>query len=332
MAGAVRGGAVPYRDFGFEYPPLALVPVVVAGGSALLLALLMLAALLATQLGVGALGGRRAAWLFALAPLLCGALVRTHFDALPTALAIGGLVALARGRPRWGFAVLALGAMAKLWPLLLVPVAAVWLRDRRAALAGLAVTLAVCAAVLAPFAGGGLLDALRFQTERPVQIESSPASVLFAVGESSVTGAPVRPDRFKSNGLDGGPADLVSALFLVALGLGLAATLALARRDLVLASFAAVLAFVALGRVLSPQYVVWLAPFAALAWTRGARIAAALTALAIATTQLEFPSRYFDLVAADRTTIAIVAARNGLLLAALGALLAALALRPRAAD
>ena len=46
-----------------------------------------------------------------------------------------------------------------------------------------------------------------------MQIESTPAVVLSALGDSFVTGTPDRPDRFKSNGLDGGPADAVAALF-----------------------------------------------------------------------------------------------------------------------
>ncbi|MDQ3849541.1 MAG: hypothetical protein M3296_02855, partial [Actinomycetota bacterium] len=99
-----------------------------------------------------------------------------------------------------------------------------------------------------------------------------------------------------------------------------------------LCGFAALLAFAALGKVLSPQYVIWLAPFAALAWVWGERAVAVLTAAAIVLTHVEFPSRYFDLINEDRTAIVIVAARNALLLGALTLLAAALARsRPPAA-
>jgi hypothetical protein len=101
-------------------------------------------------------------------------------------------------------------------------------------------------------------------------------------------------------------------------------------RHLVLTGFAALLAFVSLGKVLSPQYVIWLAPFAALAWAWGERAVAALTAAAIVLTQVEFPGRYFDLVDERTGVILVVAARNALLLAALGVLLARLR-RPAAA-
>jgi hypothetical protein len=93
-----------------------------------------------------------------------------------------------------------------------------------------------------------------------------------------------------------------------------------------------VLAFVALGKVLSPQYLIWIVPFAAVAWAWGPRLPAGLALAAAAVTQLEFPARYFELVAGDGTAIALVAIRNALLLAAALSLAAGSARwRPRAA-
>ena len=336
----------PYRDFTFEYPPLALGPIVAAGGSAFWLGTLMLACLLAAQEACRALAGPRAAWLLALSPLLLGAMVRTHFDALPAALAVAALVALERDRPRLAFALLGVGTMTKLWPLVLAPVALAWLwrrGDRAGALGGLGVLLAVCAVLTLPLAlSGGLDDTIRFHLDRPVQIESGAATVLFAAGGSHVTGDPVAPDRFKSNGLDGGHAGPVLALFtfLELLVLMAAAWLAWRGADLVVASTIAVLAFVALGKVLSPQYLVWLAPFAAVLGaragpgTRSVRLGALLIALGAVATQLEFPSRYFALVHADAGPVVIVGVRNALLVAAaltLGAA-AARSTRPSAAS
>ena len=97
------------------------------------------------------------------------------------------------------------------------------------------------------------------------------------------------------------------------------------RALLVRAALAALLAFVALNKVLSPQYLLWLAPPAAVAWCCGARAAAAATGLAVVLTQLEFPVRYFDLVDGDPAVIALVALRNVTLLAALSLVLAPLA-------
>jgi uncharacterized membrane protein len=349
-ADLMAAGGLPYVDFGFEYPPLAALPIWLAGlpgrdeaTYAVSFAVLMAGcALVGQQLAARLAGGRRealqVAWLLALTPVLIGASVRTHFDALPVALALAGLLALARDRPQLGFLALGLGTMTKLFPALLAVVAVAWLvarGERRAALRGAAVFAAVVVLVSLPLSGSGYVDSFTFHMQRPVQIESTPASVLFALGGSHVTGTNLRPDRFKSNGLDGGHAKPVAALFafaLVALTVAIVGLAGRARdhRHLVLTGFAALLAFVTLGKVFSPQYVIWLAPFAALAWVWGERPVAALTAAAIVLTHVEFPSRYFDLINERTGVIVVVAARNALLLVALGLLLARLR-RPAAA-
>jgi hypothetical protein len=344
-ADALAAGREPYSGFAFEYPPLALVPMWLAGltdaGSYasydVSFAVVMLVAALAVMVLTAALARERAltaAWIVALAPLLTGAVVRTHFDLVPVAVLLGALLALTRGRPTAGFALLGVGAMTKLFPALLVPVAAAWLiasgRGREAA-RGFVAFAAVVAALSLPFLGTGYVDAYRYQLERPVQIESTPASVLFALGGSEVTGGPSVPDAYKSNGLVGGSADAVQTLFTVLLVGVLALVVALVVRgpptadSLLLGSLAALLAFAALGKVLSPQFLVWLVPFAAIAWTRGARVLALMLGGAVLLTQLEFPGRYTSLVDEHTPVILLVAARNAMLLAALGLTLARLA-------
>ena len=65
--------------------------------------------------------------------------------------------------------------------------------------------------------------------------------------------------------------------------------------ELVRWSAAALVAFVALGKVLSPQFLIWLVPAVPLVGgIRGLR-ASALLAVALVLTQLWFPSRYWDL-------------------------------------
>jgi hypothetical protein len=83
-----------------------------------------------------------------------------------------------------------------------------------------------------------------------------------------------------------------------------------------------VLAFAVLGKVLSPQYLLWLVPLAALAFAWRLHSLAAALAGAAVLTQLEFPVRYFDLVEREPVAVALVALRNIALLTAL-----ALALR-----
>jgi hypothetical protein len=344
-ADALGAGREPYSGFAFEYPPLALVAMWLAGAADagsyasydVAFAIVMLAAALAVMVLTAALARERAvtaAWIVALSPLLTGAVVRTHFDLVPVALMLGALLALTRRRPTAGFALLGGGAMTKLFPALLVPVAAAWLVARRRgrdAVRGAAVFVAVVAIVSLPFLGAGYTDAYRYQLERPVQIESTPATVLFALGGSHVTGTATVPDAHGSNGLEGGSADAVQAVFAALLVATLALVVVLLARGppeesrLLLGALAAVLAFAGLGKVLSPQFLVWFVPFGALAWTWGERTVALLLAVAILLTQLEFPARYEELVGERTAVVLLVAARNATLLAALAITLVRLA-------
>jgi hypothetical protein len=76
-----------------------------------------------------------------------------------------------------------------------------------------------------------------------------------------------------------------------------------------------VAAFAALGKVLSPQYMLWLLPLGALAFAWRLHALAAAVAAAAVLTQVEFPARYFDLVDREPFPVAVAAVRNLLLLA-----------------
>jgi hypothetical protein len=354
-------GVLPYRDVAFEYPPLAGPLLALAGLAGtdeapyrLAFAALTLAGGLALVAATGALarasGGdpRRAMLSLALLPLLAGALVRTHFDVFPAALAVAGLAAAAsrsgRGRregPRaaaLGLGLLGLGTAAKAFPLLPAAIALAWLsRERSAALkaaAALAAVLAVTAAVWLAISPAGALDSLRYHAERPIQVESTPALVLRAL-DAAGAGEADAVKSHRSDGLEHPAAGAVRALFLGLLCAVLACLALLAARRpgpraLALAGLAAVLAFVVLGSVLSPQFVIWVAPLGALALAWRMHALAGAIAAATVLTLAEFPSRYFDVVDGEPLAVAIVAARNAALLGALALALAALAREPAA--
>jgi Glycosyltransferase family 87 len=333
----VLAGALPYRDILSEYPPLASPAIVLPGlvgtgaetfrlvfaGWTLLLAVVvgLLCGALAARTGGDR---RRAVFAVALMPLLCGALVRTHFDLAPVALTLAALLLLCMGRSRAGMAVLGLGAMTKFFPLLIAPVALAWLvgRGRRreawqgaAALLAVLVVLGGAAVAASP---QGALDAVRYHLDRPVQIESTPALALLALDEAGL-GDAVSVASHRSDGLAHWGDGLVTGVFAAGLvGVIALLTLFAARRPdprgLVLASLAAVTAFAVLGKVLSPQFVIWIVPLGALAFAWRMHALAAAVAAAAVLTQLEFPSRYFDLVAREPLPLALVALRNAALL------------------
>jgi uncharacterized membrane protein len=337
-------GDVPYRDFGFEYPPLAaplLLLGAVAGtgadeykiafaGLTFLLAcgVVVLVGAVASRTG----GDRRVALpAAAFALLLCGALIRTRFDLAPVALTLAALVLLCADRPRVAFAVLGLGALTKGFPLVVAPVALAWLvtrGERRVAVQGAAVLVATLAAI-----GGaawavspsGFEDSLEYHLDRPAQVESSPAVVLTALEAAGIGEA--RPEKsFGSAGIRHPQSRLVLGLFtgllagVVAL---LAGAMTLGRggapgpRELVLASLAAVAAFAVLGKVLSPQFMIWVAPLTALAAAWRMYPLAATLAAAQFLTLVEYPALYGNLERNEHPAMLVVGLRNAVLFAAL---------------
>ena len=86
-------------------------------------------------------------------------------------------------------------------------------------------------------------------------------------------------------------------------------------------SAAALVAFVALGKVLSPQFLIWLVPLVPLVAGRRGLLASGLLALALVLTQLWFPYRYWDLALEfDGVASGLVLARDLVLLAVLAVL------------
>ena len=341
-------GSLPYRDVPFEYPPLAapliaLPALAGTGQEAYRLAFAALVLVLAAGLVllVGALarrtGGdpRRAMLAAAAAPLLTGALVRTRFDLAPVVLTVAALVLLCSQRPRAGMAVLGLGAMTKGFPLVAAPVALAWLvarGERRAAVEGAAALCLVCLAVggaAVALSPGGALDAVTYHVERPVQVESAPALALLGLDKLGVGEA----ETVHSHGSDGieHPAATAVAALSGALMVGVIALIvaAVARRPpeetgpgdqaeartLALASLAAVAAFAAFGKVLSPQFLIWLAPLGALAFAWRMHALALAVAAATALTLVEFPAHYGDVLARHPAALGLVAVRDAVMAA-----------------
>ena len=340
-------GALPYRDIAFEYPPLAApviaLPGVLGTGEEEFrwaYAAWTLVGAAAVVVLCGALARatdgdeRRAMLAAALMPLLCGALLRTHFDLFPVALLLGALLLLCDERPRSGMAVLGVGAMTKAFPLVAVPIALTWLAGRHSKLAWQAAL--ACAAVIVGVGGAaaaispeGALDAARYHLDRPAQIESSPALMLLGLDAIGL-GDAESVSSHRSDGLLHPAADAVTWLFAAAF-VALVALLCVrlaggagakappggdrARRELVLASLAAVAGFAVLGKVLSPQFVIWVLPLGALAFAWRMHALAGAVAVVAVLTQIEFPAHYFDVVAREPWAIRIVAARNLALLA-----------------
>jgi uncharacterized membrane protein len=302
-------GRVPYRDFAVEYPPGALAVVILPaafGNYAAAFAWEMAACGLVLVALVTAIR-REAAFYVALAPLLAGSLILSRFDLWPALLTVAALAALLRERHGLGWALLGAAVAAKLWPLVLVPLALVWsyrAGRSRAALAG----LAVAAAAFVPFAlvaPHGLWDSVRGQASRPLQIESLGASLFTAFGHPHVISSH-GSQNVAGHGAIATLFALLQIATLVALWIAFARGPATGDR-LLRYSAAAVCAFIAFGKVLSPQFLIWLIPLVPLVRGRRGCAATALLTVALVLTQVWFPRRYWDYVNAFHNADAVLA-------------------------
>ncbi len=330
---AVVDGNVPYRDFPFEYPPASLpaivLPALVPGVSyerafkalEVVLGVLLVAATAfllrdATRselvVGVG---------LVALLPALLGAVVFFRFDLWPALLVSLSLLALERRRNEVAAGLIGLAVATKLYAAALVPPFLSFVdreggrhRVRRASAALVAVVL-LATMPLAVVAPGGVASSLQRQFDRPLQIESTGASLLLVAGDPTVA--------FGSGSwnLTGAVPTAIGVVSTIA-GLGaLAAVWILVwkrRRSLSDAAlvYAACIAIVLVfGKVASPQFLVWLAPLVAVVRGRTGLAACALCAGACVLTRLVYPVRYEELLTGDLLPALLLALRNVLLVA-----------------
>jgi hypothetical protein len=341
---------VPYRDFRLEYPPGALptfaVPSLLAeegdesafrrgfetlmwiSGAFCLLGVVL------TLLAVDASPGRLAAatGFVALAPLALGSVFLSRYDLWPAALTALALAALVSGRERVGLGVLAFGAATKVYPALLAPLAVAYLwrrRGRSEALVGAAVFAIVVAAVILPFAvvsPDGVWAALTRQASRGLQIESLGSAVLLAAHHAGGFGIEMRSSAGSQNLVGTTPDVLavvhtvVQSLVVLWIWIGFARG-PVDRERLLRGSALVVCAFVALGKVASPQFLIWLIPLVPLVRGRRGLVASALLGVALVLTQLWFPYRYWELALEfDEPASWLVLVRDVVLLAVLALL------------
>jgi hypothetical protein len=256
----------PYRDFPVEYPPVSLAAIEVAAGpngnetgSHLVWVILICDLATVAALSYG-WGPRTAvAYLFLTAPLL--GFLYTTIDLIAVALAVGAVALLVRGRDRLGGVALAAAILAKVWPLVLVPVLV--LQRKRRALVWSAASLTLGTFVWVWWGGASGLVQVATQRQTPGwEYESLVGSVIWVLGRNFViindsTRVGVAPGWAK-------------ALLLVAALAGIAAVWYRASRreprELGLPAVAAVSILMLSAPLLSPPYMIWLAPWAAIAW------------------------------------------------------------------
>jgi glycosyl transferase family 87 len=336
----MSSGRVPFRDFHPEYPPgampffllpalgsdedyLGLFRILAAAG---FLVGIVLLAFLVDRLEIE--GWRRYAVLVyaGLVPALLGAFTLRRFDLWPEALCTGALLLLVERRAVFAFALLAVATVVKTYPVILLPIFLLY-AERAVRLRALAVYCAIGLAVLVPFAAvghAGLYNSYVGQWDRHLHLDSIGSSILLALER------PIRISYDAGWSDFGAGADRVAQAHTAVQAVAvLAATYLFWRsrrtpRDLVAAAVVVLAAGAFLGKVLSPQFLLWVAPLILLAsdW-----IAAAFLTAALLATNLLFPDRYAGLLARRGGEIALLCVRNALLVATVLALFVSFAQR-----
>lgn len=330
---------MPYRDFNVEYPPGALAafvpPAVVTDSQgpyevtfAWLMRLCGLGVIVAMGAALYTLGTTERAAItslgvVAVSPLLLGPLVVQRFDLLPTALLGLAVLAMLRRRDRMSFGLLALSVVTKGFAVVALPLfVGLTLRrsGRREVWMCAGIFAGVLAVVLVPFvliAPHGMWWTLQEQTSRPLNRETTAGALLLALHQ--IAGVHLRAvvSHGSGNFVGGVPDALASISVVVELAALVWLWIRCLRSTLTDETFllgvtAAILAFIVFGKVLSPQYLIWLlalVPLLRLSRYR-ATVCVGVFSLAMTLTQAYFPRRYFDLYGLDPVVSWIVVVRD----------------------
>jgi len=299
----MTSGHWPYRDFFDEYPVLAqplffvvrLLPgpfitsfkwtMAACGVAALvLLAVAMRGSLVRVAV---------AASVVAVSPLIVGPVFLNTYDLFPALLTIAAVLAFLRNRERTAYVLLALAVAAKVYPLVLLPLALIetWEHGGRDAVrravawfGGVLVLVHLPFAVLGP---GGLRFSYWVQLKRGLEVESLGGGILLVLDRLGLYSATLRDEAPGSRDVVGSVANAVailSSLAVIAAVLYVAWVYLRGGRNRLLACAAAVTAFVAFGKVLSPQYMSWLVPLVPAAGI----VASGVLVVALVLTRLEW--------------------------------------------
>lgn len=345
-------------DTSWVYPLLALVPMLAAyvfgpalyGTTWLTIVMALNAVALISIIGVEERARRAVvAWWWMLFLVLVGPIALGRIDAITVPVAMVAVMLIA-DHPKWGGALLAVGAWIKIWPAGLLLAALVALRNRGAVmLSAVTVTMLVVAAGLALGGASALLTPITEQTGRGLQVESLVSTVWLWAAAAGEWAARVYYDQGILTWQVFGEgsqlaADLMTpVLALVVLAIVSLGLLAMRRGvDEVelfpVLSLAMVMALITVNKVGSPQFATWIAvPIVlGLAWQRWGGISfrvPAILALVTATlTHVVYPVLYASLLSLNPFMLTVLTARNLLYVTLLGWAvwqLVALCRRPR---
>ena len=331
---ALGGDGIVGVTESWVYPALALVPMVLTHAFAWLGGYTVGWALFVTGcnalafwmlVGSGRSMGRTiAAWFWLGFIALLGPVGVYRIDAVTVPIAIAGCLWLF-GRPRVAAALFTIGAWVKVWPAALF-VAALIVARRRLSVLIVGLVVSVSVVVIAALAGGitHVLGFVTEQTGRGLQIEA-PVSTwwLWQAALDPLHASLYYDSEILTFQVKGPLVEVVSALMTPLLALAVAAVVALGAMKVARGasyarlmpplSLALVLVFIVFNKVGSPQFHTWLIAPLVLAVVLNRHRAwptVVLGLLCAGLTQLVYPIMYGEVLAANPAGLAVLTARN----------------------
>jgi uncharacterized membrane protein len=340
-ASKLASGLLPYRDFTLEYPPLSLIffglPRIITSSDALYTKIFQYEVLVFDIIGLllifdiaRRLGEPRwkALSIYTLGVLAIGPIIIQTFDIIPAVMTLAAIYLFWLGNHKASWAVLALGTLTMIYPIVIAPIfLLIYFKNRQLKQIrdGVVTFLAVCVITILPFVilgSGSILNLVSYHSQRGVQIESTYSAIVLALAKLGFTTVGAESSFGSLNIVN--PAATVLAkvspyIMVVSLlivywfiyrqvkpgksqftRLGAYALLTLATT-------------MATSKVLSPQYFIWLIPIFPLICGRWRTPILATFVLIGGLTYDIFPLHYSELGNFQATTVAILVARDILL-------------------
>ena len=338
-------GSPPFRALPFEYPPLALAPFTLTlfptgAGPYVAFGIWMGVVTTLVYLTLAMGWSRRAAISFGIY-LIVGAIsvALSRYDLVPVAFTVAAWLAAERKRFTLAYTLLAVGVLLKLYPLFLFPVFAIahwrflqspedggskapsvsgWRSLWRVALSltGPVAVMILAFGAVALRDPQGALSAITFAQSRLIEVESIPATLLWA---GTALGSPayrVFSYAYNYSGALDAPLGLGSSVALLLGLLWVYWRMARGALKLPQAILAALCVVLITSKVLSAQYLLWILPFVAVVY----ELDLLWLAICVLTT-LEYPILASNLASSwgetyDPLFLGVLALRNALLVIA----------------
>ncbi|MBE9009595.1 DUF2029 domain-containing protein [Pseudanabaenaceae cyanobacterium LEGE 13415] len=341
----IAQGKIPYRDFPVEYPPLALLPIVLPQLLKALpeqifrylyyvifalqnVVMCVITGVIVAKMAKqqSKIDSTRTIAIFTLLAVLNALAILCRFDMLPALLTALAVWFVSIRRPTLAGVSIGLGIMAKLYPIILLPVLGLYYLTRRQFvevskfLGGSVLAVGASLLPFVPIGLGHLFVFTQYHQARGIQLESIAAGLILLAKQVGWVPVDIVLNYGAFHLVTPIAEPILKVLPLVFISAWTVAVLSCFKRfqlerrsnnatvtqTLLICSMLILLTFIVTSKVFSPQYLVWLLPFAPFLRTQQLRIFIAICVLTLAI----FPFFYDSLIEMQLLGVLLLNLRN----------------------